>query len=307
MLEKQYKNSLSGFYTWSQRLHASDYVLFKANLKQYVSIDETCLSRGEVYTIVTSKEAGGRKGCLVAMIKGTSAEAVVPVLRKLSAGKRAAVKEITLDLSSSMQAICKRCFPGAVQVSDRFHVQKLMSEAVDNLRIKHRWEVIDQENKEKQLAREVGKTFRIHKMKNGDTPKKLMFYSKRLLFKHHSKWTPNQRERAEILFEQYPDMKEAYDRYIELVEIYNKRHKKEVAATKLARWYDKVEKMEMRYFKTVVETLQENYLSILNYFERRSTNAAAESFNAKVKAFRNQFRGVQDIPFFIFRLTNIFA
>ena len=32
-----------------------------------------------------------------------------------------------------------------------------------------------------------------------------------------------------------------------------------------------------------------------------------ESFNAKVKAFRVQFRGVRDIPFFIFRLTKIFA
>lgn len=32
-----------------------------------------------------------------------------------------------------------------------------------------------------------------------------------------------------------------------------------------------------------------------------------EYFNAKVKAFRAQFRGVRDIPFFIFRLAKIFA
>ena len=41
----------------------------------------------------------------------------------------------------------------------------------------------------------------------------------------------------------------------------------------------------------------------MNYFDNRSTNASAESFNAKVKAFRNQFRGVRDISFFIFRLN----
>ncbi|MEG1499408.1 MAG: transposase [Bacteroidales bacterium] len=46
---------------------------------------------------------------------------------------------------------------------------------------------------------------------------------------------------------------------------------------------------------------------MLNYFVNRSTNAAAESFNAKVKAFRIQFRGVRDIPFFVFRLAEIFA
>jgi hypothetical protein len=44
-----------------------------------------------------------------------------------------------------------------------------------------------------------------------------------------------------------------------------------------------------------------------NYFTRRATNASAESFNAKIKAFRSQFRGVQDIPFFIFRLEKLFA
>ncbi|MDD3108577.1 MAG: transposase [Alistipes sp.] len=58
-----------------------------------------------------------------------------------------------------------------------------------------------------------------------------------------------------------------------------------------------------------VQTPEEihNYATIANYFDNRSTNAAAESFNANVKAFRAQFRGVRDIPFFIFRLSKIFA
>ena len=52
--------------------------------------------------------------------------------------------------------------------------------------------------------------------------------------------------------------------------------------------------------------MQINYGTIANYFENRLTNAAAESFNAKVKAYRNQFRGISDIPFFIFILkTNL--
>ncbi|MGK0255055.1 MAG: transposase, partial [Mariniflexile sp.] len=29
--------------------------------------------------------------------------------------------------------------------------------------------------------------------------------------------------------------------------------------------------------------------------------------NAKIKALRTQFRGVRDIPFFLYRLTKIFA
>ncbi|MEC4115283.1 transposase [Myroides pelagicus] len=53
--------------------------------------------------------------------------------------------------------------------------------------------------------------------------------------------------------------------------------------------------------------MQINYKTILNYFDNRSTNASAESFNAKIKAFRAQFRGVRDIDFFLYRLTKLYA
>jgi len=48
-------------------------------------------------------------------------------------------------------------------------------------------------------------------------------------------------------------------------------------------------------------------LEILNYFDNRSTNAFAEAFNAKIKGFRTQFRGVKDIKYFLYRLENLFA
>lgn len=72
-------------------------------------------------------------------------------------------------------------------------------------------------------------------------------------------------------------------------------------------WLNKVERLNCKFFNSVITTMQNNYAAIVNYFEYRSTNASAESFNAKVKAFSAQFRGVRDIPFFIFRLTKLFA
>ena len=60
-------------------------------------------------------------------------------------------------------------------------------------------------------------------------------------------------------------------------------------------------------FNIVANSISLNYQSILNYFDNRSTNAAAESFNAKIKAFRAQFRGVRNVEFFLYRLTQIFA
>lgn len=92
------------------------------------------------------------------------------------------------------------------------------------------------------------------------------------------------------------------------MQIYNLRiNDRPTLMTKLARWYDRVYKMKLKRFNTVLQTLMNNYQTILNYFYNRSTNASAESFNAKDKAFRSQFRGVRDIPLFIFRLAKIFA
>jgi transposase len=36
-------------------------------------------------------------------------------------------------------------------------------------------------------------------------------------------------------------------------------------------------------------------------------NATSESFNAKIKNFRSQFRGVKDKAFFSFRLAEIYT
>ena len=42
-----------------------------------------------------------------------------------------------------MKTIAKTCFPKAIQVTDRFHVQKLALDALQDIRIKYRWEAID--------------------------------------------------------------------------------------------------------------------------------------------------------------------
>ncbi|MGO1597527.1 MAG: transposase [Sphingobacterium sp.] len=75
----------------------------------------------------------------------------------------------------------------------------------------------------------------------------------------------------------------------------------------MAEWADKVEQAGFKSFNTVSRTINIHHKKILNYSENKSTNASAESFNAKIKAFRSQFRGVKDINFFLFRLTKLFA
>lgn len=88
---------------------------------------------------------------------------------------------------------------------------------------------------------------------------------------------------------------------------YNQHIAKSLAMTKLARWFNEVEESGFKSFSTLIKTIKNHYRDILNYFDQRSTNAAAESFNAKIKNFRMQLRGVKDRTFFLFRLAKLFA
>ena len=214
---------------------------------------------------------------------------------------------MTLDMANSMKIIAKKCFPKAIQVTDRFHVQKLALDALQDIRIKHRWEAIDQENEQLKQARIKQIEYKPELFDNGDTRKQLLARSRYLLYKAPNNWTLNQHLRSKILFEQYPDIKKAYHLVQGLRNIFNTATSIQTAYTKLAHWYKDVELTGFKAFNTIANTITINYRSILNYFINRSTNASAESFNAKIKAFRAQFRGVKNVEFFLFRLTRIFA
>ena len=105
-------------------------IFYSKNIGYRLCIDETALSKGELYTILINKDKRGRKGSIIAVIKGTKSEDIIAVLMKINQGLRNQVKEITLDMAGSMQKIARTCFPRAMQVIDRFHVQKLVYEAV---------------------------------------------------------------------------------------------------------------------------------------------------------------------------------
>ena len=73
---------------------------------------------------------------MIAIIKGTDVHTVTSVLLKLSRRRRYQVREITLDMAPNMEQIARICFPAAKRVTDRFHVQKLAYEAVQEMRVK---------------------------------------------------------------------------------------------------------------------------------------------------------------------------
>lgn len=306
-LARQYKDYLSGFWKWDQLEHSQDWVLYEENLGDVIGIDEVALSDGELYTIVTNTRARCQKGSLIAIVKGTQFMAVGKILEKIPLEKRLKVSEVTLDLAKNMEKIARWCFPNAILVSDRFHVQQLPSEALQEMRIKFRWKAIDQENKQVKKAKEEGRNYSPEILPNGDTRKQLLARSRYLLFKSPDKWTKSQQERAKILFNLYPDLEAAYKLTMMFRSFYETSKTIGHAEENLAKWFNRIEEYGFESFLTVANSIKAHQHTIMAYFVNRSTNALAENFNSKIKAFRSVFRGINDIGFFIYRLTLIYA
>lgn len=313
-------------------------MLLPDNIGISMSIDETSLN-GELYTILTNKAGQGKKGSIVAMIKGTRVGDIVSVLKELPEEKRMLVCEISMDFSDSMRAAVKEVFPEAEIVVDCFHVVKRCGDAIEELRLKCKREAVRERKREeaehkKKLALRVAmrkayrkkhpknykgrkrgrKPLRLNAkympevLSNGDTKVELLTRSRGLLMKSPDKWTESQKKRARLVFEYYPKIKEAYGIVSSLRALFrNHNLDKKMAKEKIKDWYSKVSECTFREVKAARDIIREREDEVLNYFNEYVTNASAESFNAKIKAFRSQLRGVVDMRFFMYRLSRIFG
>ena len=337
---KRYKDTLSNFETWEQKEHASEWIFLPQNVGKEHGIDETSL-QGELYTIVHNKEAHGRKGAIVAVVKGTNPADVLRVLMQLPADKREMVESITMDLSDCMRAIAREAFPQATVIRDCFHVVKRGGEGCEEIRLRLKREAVKELNRQKAEFRKyleglaaqrkayrermmakhgrkwkkskrgkkpkrLNTRFEPPRLTNGETLVEALTHCRKQLPMSREKWSLAQEKRAKILFELYPKLEEAYNLVNSLRAVFrNKELTKETAKEKLGGWYDKVAACSLREIKSVRDTIKFYEDEILNYFIERQTNASAESLNSKIKCFRAQVKGVRDIPFFMYRLATV--
>ena len=337
---KRYKDTLSGFGMWEQKGHASEWILLPQNVGRDQGIDETSL-HGELYTIVHNKEAHGRKGAVIAVVKGTNPADVLKVLMQLPADKREMVEDITMDLSDCMRAIAREAFPKATVIRDCFHVVKRGGEGCEEIRLRLKREAVKDMKRQKaefrkylkelaaqgkkyreRMRKKHGKNwkkskrgrkpkrlnarFEPERLENGETPVEALTRCRKQLSMSREKWSATQEKRAKILFALYPKLEEAYNLINSLRTIFkNKTLTKETARQKFREWYGKVAACTLREVKSVRDTIIYYEDEILNYFDGRKTNASAESLNSKIKCFRTQVKGVMDIPFFMYRLATV--
>jgi len=303
---KCYLRQKDGFVSWDQAAHAQESMVYPRNITARLAIDESSLSQGELHTFISSRDTKGRKGKLVAMVNSTRSEKIAEVLFTIPKQDREKVMEVTMDMASSMRKACEVAFPNAVQVTDRFHVIRLVTDAMQHVRIDQRWKELDKENQAISKARSLGTKHKPTILSNGDTPKQLLARAKYALYKLPQQWTQSQVHRISLLFQLYPNIEKAYRLAWDFRRIYDSTSK-EHAITALRDWMNRAHEASIEHFEIASDTINNHIEGILAFFNNRSTNAHAESFNAQIKLFRANLRGVNNPKIFLYRLQKVFA
>lgn len=230
-LIRQYKKHSSGFQDWDHRDHTREWLLFAENLGPNLSIDEVSLSNGELYTLLINKTAKGRKGALLACVRGTRTADLVWVLEKLLPEE--------LANGDTLKQLLARCW---------FALMKFETQIKDN-----------------------------------------------------NKWL-----RLRTVFQRYPDLEKAFEYKQQLRQILNLTDRN-AAEYALSKWIQKCKQKVYKAFHSAAMSLHWNKESILNFFDNRTTNTSAELFNARIKLFRANQKGVRNTTFFLFRMSKLYA
>ena len=333
-----YRDSLSGFMDddVQNKMHQNDIEISKKGEKRTVrvpilelqnfgknmAIDEKKIGE-EMHTVISNRDTG-KIAVLARTLKQSDLEQIIPKFNQ----KGFDVKTITRDLSYTYKWFSRAAFMNAGHIADKFHIIKHLLDSQQAVRIRYRQDVLRDkkvkydEFKKREKEREsecikVDKPFKKKKFSykqkkfsNGETHLELLARSRYLLYKYKSDWTDSQKERAIILFEEYPELKNAYELSLKFRTWYKKNNiGKDISLVnrELEQWYKQVEEAdidEMNSFKSLVERHQSD---ITAYFKDGHTNAIAENINSKIQRFITINQGTRDREFFYFRMKNYFT
>ncbi|GIL17886.1 MAG: hypothetical protein BroJett040_16370 [Oligoflexia bacterium] len=165
------------------------------------------------------------------------------------------VEWVVMDLSETYRSITKELFPNAKRVADKFHVLRLLSPALRRRRI----EITGDR-----------RTLRI----------------KRLLQKNRKDLSYFDRQDVDRWLSNYPELNLIYRFKEKLHELYRNTHP-ERAKLSFDRLILELGMTDIPELKTLRRTLISWKEEILNYFERRITNAMTEGFNRIASLVKN--------------------
>lgn len=178
------------------------------------------------------------------------------------------IKQISIDLSPSFIAGSAESFPYAQITFDRFHVVKLLNEAMDKVR-------------------------RVERIEHDD-----LKGHKYTFLKNRQNLSDKQEKSLTDLIELYPKLGKAYRLKVLFNDLWE-MPSKEAATTFLTNWCNEVEEAKIPAFMDFAKTVKGHWSGIIHFVESRITNGILESINSKVQLAKRRARGYRNIKNFI--------
>ena len=280
-------------------------ILEEKNLGERMGIDEKTIN-GVCYTILSNR----RTSKIALMAATLKVNELMKLIKQFDIEKRMQVKSLSRDMAPNYDWLGRQAFMNAYHVIDKFHVVKNVMEQLQSIRIRYR-------QQELAKRREAGKNKQKYIetiFSNGDTVLQLLARSRGLLFLLPNEWSEQQKQRAKILFEQYPEIKTAYHLVLRIrrwlmppkgkttYSVTRKRKKEQLMELLIEFKKSNIEEM-----KNIAFLIKKNLGQIINYFIAKETNAKAEALNQNLQRFINVNYGARNSDFFLYRVKVHFS
>lgn len=320
-LNRWYQLSLSGFVEAQNRgeldmynLHVREKgkikeitvpILKPQNLGERMAIDEKTIN-GICYTILSN-----RKTNKIALMTDTlKTKYLSQLMSHFDLNKRMDVINLSRDMASNYDWFGRQVFMNSYHVIDKFHVIQNMLVQLQSIRIRYRQEELSKRRE----AKENQQVYQEKILSNGDIKLQLLARSRGLLFKLPNEFTEHQKERAKLLFDLFPDIKEAYKLINKIRRWYNPpKGKRTYEKTKIKK-KKKIKELLKKLSDTGIEEMKnlafmfkKNLPQILHYFIAKETNAKAEALNQNLQRFINVNYGARNSKFFLYRVKIHFS
>ncbi|MDR0796153.1 MAG: transposase [Tannerella sp.] len=275
-------------------------VLKPENFGEEMSIDEKMLDE-DFFTVMTNRNTGK----LALFAQTMRVNELTGLIDKIP-HVRDIPKNITCDLSPTYEKFCKTTFPNATLIADKFHIIRSALDTLQDVRIRLKQSYLSSLPKDKKERKSAEKKSRLI---NGETPCEMFSRSRYLLFKRPEEWTIKQQTRANILFENYPELEKAYHNILLFRKLLNKEnvHRLHNMEKQWNHWFFEAEDSNISEIIAFAAMIERHEEKVKNYLLTGKTNAAAENMNSKLQRFITANYGTRDIDFCLFRIAKYFS
>ncbi len=230
-----------------------------------IGVDELSYRKGHRYLTLVTDHASGR---IVWAKEGKSAETLKAFFAELGDKGRRDIRTVTMDMGQAYINAVRAKLPQAQIVFDRFHVQRLVSDALDKTR-REEWRRLTQLDKDEAT-----------KVKGLRWP----------LLKNPWNLTPAQAERLSSLQQDNTRLYRAYLLKATFADILDRRQPN-VVKRKLIDWLAWASRSRLPAFVKAARTIREHLDDIVAYIRHRLTNGVAEGLNNKARLLTRRAYG----------------